>query len=60
MSSVEPNQRVQFQTPRGETTTGHLISRLTAGDIGTGFQEFLVVDVSGSRYRVPSEDAELL
>jgi len=60
MSTTEPNQRVKVTTPRGRRTVGLVVSRLATGDVGSGPTDLLVVDVAGSRYRVPEDEAELL
>ena len=50
--------RVEVTTPRGRTNVGTVVERLAAGDVGTGPQSILVVDVCGSRFRVPEVDAD--
>jgi hypothetical protein len=49
--------RVEVTTPRGRTAVGQVVDRLAEGDVRTGPQSILVVDVCGSRFRVPEADA---
>lgn len=55
MSST-PDQ-VRIELPRGGTAVGQVVSTTTGGDV-RGPVEMLVVDVDGSRYRVPEREAD--
>jgi len=55
MSST-PDQ-VRIELPRGGTAVGQVVSTIADGDV-RGPVEILVVDVDGSRYRVPEPEAD--
>ena len=52
-------EQVRFTTPRGNSAVGLVVSRIDNTDI-VGPDKYLVIDVKGSQYRVPEEDAELI
>lgn len=51
-----PDQ-VRIELPRGDKAVGQVLSTITGGDV-RGPVEYLVVDVNGSQYRVPEDEAE--
>ena len=55
MSST-PDQ-VRIELPRGGVAVGQVVSTISTGDV-CGPVEYLVVDVNGSQYRVPEDEAE--
>jgi hypothetical protein len=55
---MSPTEQVRIQTPRGVTAVGQVVSELSTGNASSGPQTMLVVDVDGSRYRVPEAAAE--
>jgi len=55
---MSPTEQVRIETPRGATAVGQVVSELSTSNASTGPRTTLVVDVDGSRYRVPETDAE--
>lgn len=50
------NEQVRFTTPRGNSMVGLVVSRVDNTDI-VGPDKYLVIDVEGTQYRVPEEEA---
>ncbi|WP_058366648.1 hypothetical protein [Haloparvum sedimenti] len=62
MSARHPSvdDPVRVETPRGEPTVATVVEREPAGDVGTGPEDLLTVELDGVTWRVTGSEVDPL